>query len=112
MCNFLLCLADEISNFHAIRKPIKISGTNFILDTPESVQYWIQERKKRWPSAKRIDSRKRYKSAALARGEIEMDILTIHQKQSGTNKATSHACETTSRSGCSLQSATTTITTL
>ena len=52
------------------RKPIPIQGTNIILDTPEAVEAWIAERKKRWPTAERAVEKKRKLEEAIERGQI------------------------------------------
>jgi Nuclear fragile X mental retardation-interacting protein 1 (NUFIP1) len=43
-------------------------GTNVRLDTPEDVEAWIAERKRRWPSTARIAEKKRKLEEAIASG--------------------------------------------
>ncbi|KAJ7619114.1 hypothetical protein DFH06DRAFT_1482920 [Mycena polygramma] len=40
-------------------KPIPIQGTTILLDSPEEVDAWVAERKRRWPSAPRVEEKKR-----------------------------------------------------
>lgn len=39
-----------------------IPGTGITLDTPEAIDAWIAERKKRWPSTQRVQERARSSS--------------------------------------------------
>lgn len=52
------------------RKPIPIQGTNLNLDKPEDLEAWIAERKRRWPTAPRVDDKKRKMEEAIARGQL------------------------------------------
>jgi hypothetical protein len=56
-----------------IRKKIPIQGTNVCLDTPEAIELWIAERKKRFPTQANIEEKKRKREEALARGQISVD---------------------------------------
>ncbi|KAG9039367.1 hypothetical protein FRB95_010655 [Tulasnella sp. JGI-2019a] len=47
-----------------------IQGTALVLDTPEAVQAWIAERKKRYPSARRVEEKERALQEAKDRGQI------------------------------------------
>ncbi|KAF8314219.1 hypothetical protein DL93DRAFT_2080311 [Clavulina sp. PMI_390] len=40
------------------------------LDTPEDIAKWIEDRKKRWPTAKRVEEKKQAEEDAKARGEL------------------------------------------
>ncbi|KAJ7925869.1 nuclear fragile X mental retardation-interacting protein 1-domain-containing protein [Mycena leptocephala] len=51
-------------------KPIPIQGTTIMLDSPEEVEAWIAERKRRWPSAPRVEEKKRKMDEAVARGQL------------------------------------------
>lgn len=51
-------------------KPILISGTSILLNTPEAVDGWIAERKKRFPTADRVQEKKRRLEEARARGQL------------------------------------------
>ncbi|KAG5654100.1 hypothetical protein H0H81_007514 [Sphagnurus paluster] len=51
-------------------KPIPIQGTNLILDKPEDLEAWLAERKRRWPTADRVDEKKRKTEEALSRGQL------------------------------------------
>lgn len=55
------------------RKPVPIQGTNVILDTPEVLEAWIAERKKRFPSAVRVEEKKRKMDEAIARGQLDLN---------------------------------------
>ncbi|KZP31249.1 hypothetical protein FIBSPDRAFT_1037703 [Athelia psychrophila] len=47
-------------------KPIPIQGTTVNLDDPETLAAWIAERKRRWPSAGRVEDKKRKIDEAIA----------------------------------------------
>ncbi|KZT44468.1 hypothetical protein SISSUDRAFT_1056816 [Sistotremastrum suecicum HHB10207 ss-3] len=64
-----------------IGKPITVFGTNILLNTPEAVDEWIAERKKRWPSKTRVEGKETTKKEALERGEIQMEELRRHGKR-------------------------------
>ncbi|KAF8168014.1 hypothetical protein B0H34DRAFT_42020 [Crassisporium funariophilum] len=53
-------------------KPIPIQGTNVILDSPEVLEAWIAERKKRFPTSARVDDKKRKLEEAAARGQLDI----------------------------------------
>lgn len=63
-------LVDVFSILPLIRKPILISGTSILLNTPEAVDGWIAERKKRFPTADRVQEKKRRLEEARARGQL------------------------------------------
>ncbi|KAJ7783879.1 nuclear fragile X mental retardation-interacting protein 1-domain-containing protein [Mycena maculata] len=54
-------------------KPIPIQGTTIILDSPEELDAWIAERKRRWPSAPRVEEKKRKMEEAIARGQLSLE---------------------------------------
>ncbi|KAF8216135.1 nuclear fragile X mental retardation-interacting protein 1-domain-containing protein [Mycena galopus ATCC 62051] len=54
-------------------KPIPIQGTTVILDSPEQLEAWIAERKRRWPSAPRVEEKKRKMEEAVARGQLSLE---------------------------------------
>ncbi|KAJ6604736.1 nuclear fragile X mental retardation-interacting protein 1-domain-containing protein [Mycena vulgaris] len=54
-------------------KPIPIQGTTVILDSPEELAAWIAERKRRWPSASRVEEKKRKMQEAVARGQLSLE---------------------------------------
>lgn len=54
------------------RKPIPVQGTSVVLDTPEAIDAWIEERKKRWPSAPRVEEKKQKLEEAAARGQLNL----------------------------------------
>ncbi|KAJ6610081.1 hypothetical protein B0H10DRAFT_2225366 [Mycena sp. CBHHK59/15] len=54
-------------------KPIPIQGTTIILDTPEVLEAWIAERKQRWPTAARVEDKKRKMDEAVARGQLSLE---------------------------------------
>ncbi|KAF9785498.1 nuclear fragile X mental retardation-interacting protein 1-domain-containing protein [Thelephora terrestris] len=53
--------------------PIVIQGTNLSLNTPEDIEAWIAERKKRFPTAKRVADKKTKLEEAIARGQLPFD---------------------------------------
>ncbi|PPQ64372.1 hypothetical protein CVT26_002079 [Gymnopilus dilepis] len=53
-------------------KPIPIQGTNIILDTPEILEAWINERKSRFPTAARVEEKKRKFEEAVSRGQLDL----------------------------------------
>lgn len=53
------------------RKPIPIQGTNVILDSPEVLEAWIAERKRRFPTSSRVEEKKRKLEEAIARGQLD-----------------------------------------
>ncbi|KDR85082.1 hypothetical protein GALMADRAFT_260786 [Galerina marginata CBS 339.88] len=53
-------------------KLVPIQGTNIILDSPEVLEAWIAERKRRFPTAERIDDKKRKLEEAAARGQLDL----------------------------------------
>lgn len=57
----------------ARRKPIPIQGTTVVLDSPEELAAWIAERKRRWPSAPRVEEKKRKMEEAVARGQLSLE---------------------------------------
>ncbi|KAF9569656.1 hypothetical protein CPC08DRAFT_604609, partial [Agrocybe pediades] len=54
-------------------KPIPIQGTNVILDTPEVLAAWIAERKRRFPTAAKVEEKKRKMEEAVARGQLDVN---------------------------------------
>lgn len=54
-------------------KPIPIQGTTVVLDTPEQLEAWIAERRRRWPSAQRVEDKKRKMEEAVARGQLSLE---------------------------------------
>ncbi|KAJ6503444.1 hypothetical protein C8R47DRAFT_1106211 [Mycena vitilis] len=54
-------------------KPIPIQGTTILLDSPEEVDAWVAERKRRWPSAPRVEEKKRKMEEAVARGQLSLE---------------------------------------
>ncbi|EIM92196.1 uncharacterized protein STEHIDRAFT_106788 [Stereum hirsutum FP-91666 SS1] len=54
-------------------KPVFIQGTSINLNDPENLEKWIEERKKRWPTAARVDEKKRKLDEAIARGQLHPD---------------------------------------
>ncbi|KAJ3777982.1 hypothetical protein FB446DRAFT_45432 [Lentinula raphanica] len=62
-------------------KPIRIQGTNLVLDTPQAIEAWVAERKKRWPSNALIADKKRKYEEASARGELSVESLGLFSKK-------------------------------
>lgn len=53
-------------------KPVPIQGTNIVLDSPEILEAWIAERKKRFPTSDRVENKKRKMEEAVARGQLDL----------------------------------------
>lgn len=71
-------------------KPIPIQGTTVILDSPEVLESWIAERKKRWPSVQRVEEKKRKMDEAIARGQLPVDGTGFNgRKRQRTNESSS-----------------------
>ncbi|CAE6425069.1 unnamed protein product [Rhizoctonia solani] len=60
---------DEEAQFRAIGSA-SILGTDVKLDSPEAIATWLEERKKRWPSARRVAEKVQHRREALERGQI------------------------------------------
>ncbi|KAH7344983.1 hypothetical protein B0J17DRAFT_624239 [Rhizoctonia solani] len=58
---------------------VSILGTDVKLDSPEAMATWLEERKKRWPSAKRIAEKAQNRREALERGQILAEPSRIHR---------------------------------
>jgi hypothetical protein len=52
---------------------LPIQGTNITLDEQEVLEAWIAERKRRWPSAARVEEKRREREDAVTRGQIFID---------------------------------------
>jgi len=51
------CVREADKLRRAFSKPVPIPGTGITLDTPEAVDAWIAERKKRYPTSQRVTDR-------------------------------------------------------
>ncbi|CAE6395976.1 unnamed protein product [Rhizoctonia solani] len=69
---------DEEAQFRA-SGAVTILGTDVKLDSPEAMAAWLEERKKRWPSAKRIAEKAQNRREALERGQILAEPSRIHR---------------------------------
>ncbi|KAH7931085.1 hypothetical protein BV22DRAFT_999201 [Leucogyrophana mollusca] len=58
-------------------KPIPIQGTSLLLNTPEAVDGWIAERKKLFPTAEKVEDKKRKLEAALSRGQLTPEDMGL-----------------------------------
>lgn len=68
------------------RKPIPIQGTTMKLDTPEQIEAWIAERKKRFPTAERVQEKDQKMKEAIARGQLSpMDTGFQQRKKRRTD---------------------------
>jgi len=47
-----------------------IPGTGITLKTPEAIDAWIAERRKKWPSAARVEEKLKSRAEAIERGEL------------------------------------------
>ncbi|KAG8925403.1 hypothetical protein FRC02_009701 [Tulasnella sp. 418] len=59
-----------------------VPGTTLVLDTPEAIEAWKAERKKRWPSAQRVQDKAQARQEAIARGELVPSLKGKHKKKS------------------------------
>ncbi|KAH8120385.1 hypothetical protein DFH11DRAFT_1500361 [Phellopilus nigrolimitatus] len=62
-------------------KPIPIQGTGLVLDTPEAIDTWIADRRKRWPTVSRVEEKDRKLQDAIARGEISASDPSLRGKK-------------------------------
>jgi hypothetical protein len=60
-----------------LRKPVAIQGTSLLLDTPEAIDAWIAERRKRFPTAEKVEDKKRKLEEAAARGQLAPEDMGI-----------------------------------
>ena len=51
------------------------------MDSPEVLDAWIAERKKRFPTSSRIEDKKRKMEDAIARGQLNITSATIHSNK-------------------------------
>ncbi|EGN98674.1 hypothetical protein SERLA73DRAFT_168297 [Serpula lacrymans var. lacrymans S7.3] len=58
-------------------KIIPIHGTSIVLDTPEALDAWIAERKKRFPTTERVIDKKRKLEEAAARGQLPPEDMGL-----------------------------------
>lgn len=58
-------------------KAIPIQGTSVLLDTPEALDSWIAERRKRFPTAERVQEKKRKMEEAVARGQLAPEDMGL-----------------------------------
>lgn len=63
-------------------KDVSIRGTNIVLESDEDIKAWIAERRKNWPTARRIEQRKKQKAEA---DEI-LGKLGVFRSKGGNNK--------------------------
>ncbi|KAH9486851.1 hypothetical protein JR316_0000916 [Psilocybe cubensis] len=71
-------------------KPIPIQGTNVILDTPEVLAAWIAERKRRFPTANRVEDKKRKLQEAAERGQLDIIDSSHFNKRPKTEPSSHH----------------------
>ncbi|KAF9532014.1 nuclear fragile X mental retardation-interacting protein 1-domain-containing protein, partial [Crepidotus variabilis] len=64
-------------------KPIPIQGTSVILDTPEVIDAWVAERKKRFPTSERVEDKKRKMEEAIARGQLDLSARPNKRQKLG-----------------------------
>ena len=65
----------------AFRKPIAIQGTSLVLDTPEAINGWIAERKRRFPTDAKIQDKKRKLEEAAARGQLTPEDIGVSARK-------------------------------
>lgn len=62
-------------------KPVPIQGTTLVLDSPEVLDSWLAERRKRWPSDHRVQEKKRKQEEAIARGQLSVEELGLFSRK-------------------------------
>ncbi|KAI6047559.1 nuclear fragile X mental retardation-interacting protein 1-domain-containing protein [Pisolithus marmoratus] len=62
-------------------KPIPIQGTSVLLDTPEAVDAWIAERRKRFPTSERVEEKKHKIEEAIARGQLTPEDMGMGRRK-------------------------------
>ncbi|KAI0649855.1 nuclear fragile X mental retardation-interacting protein 1-domain-containing protein, partial [Trametes meyenii] len=62
-------------------KPVPIQGTSIKLDTPEAIEQWIAERKKRFPTAQNVEDKQRKMRKAVERGQLPFDDPSHRKKR-------------------------------
>ncbi|CDO73222.1 hypothetical protein BN946_scf185007.g277 [Trametes cinnabarina] len=55
------------------QKPVFIQGTSIRLDTPEAIEAWLAERRKRFPTKENVEDKERKMREAVERGQIPFD---------------------------------------
>ncbi|KAJ1311429.1 hypothetical protein OPQ81_009918 [Rhizoctonia solani] len=75
---------DEEAQFRTSGS-VSILGTDIKLDSPEAIAAWLEERKKRWPSAKRIAEKVQHRREALERGQILAEPSRPHRSGTSSN---------------------------
>ncbi|KAG8748937.1 hypothetical protein FRC12_013706 [Ceratobasidium sp. 428] len=73
---------DEEAQFRASGS-VAILGTDTKLDSPEAIAAWLEERKKRWPSAKRVSEQAQTRQEALERGQIITEPHNLRRAKIG-----------------------------
>lgn len=63
------------------RKKIPILGTTVSLDTPEAIEQWIAERKKRFPTASRVEEKQKNIEEARKRGQLDLGVTRFPKRQ-------------------------------
>jgi hypothetical protein len=63
------------------RKVIPIQGTSITLDSPDLLQAWLAERKKRWPTSARIEEQRTKLEEADARGQLAIHYHGFPRKR-------------------------------
>lgn len=64
-----------------LSKPVLIQGTTVKLDTPEAIEQWIAERKKRFPTASRVEEKQKKIEDAVARGQLSLEEARFPNKR-------------------------------
>ncbi|EKM61161.1 uncharacterized protein PHACADRAFT_83190 [Phanerochaete carnosa HHB-10118-sp] len=71
-------------------KPIMIQGTIIKLDTPETIEQWIAERKRRFPTADRVEEKRKKIEEAVARGQLSFEEARFPNKRRRINDYAQH----------------------
>ncbi|KAH0838374.1 hypothetical protein J3R83DRAFT_6657 [Lanmaoa asiatica] len=79
---------DADQSLRGFRKPIAIQGTSLVLETPQAINAWIAERKRRFPTDEKIRDKKRKLEEAAARGQLTPEDIGAGARKKHKQNAT------------------------
>jgi len=71
-CIYMNVSRVYLTNSIFSRKMVPIQGTSLVLNTPEALDAWLAERKRRWPTTQRIEEKKKKMEEAVVRGQLPL----------------------------------------
>lgn len=74
-----------------------IEGTGLSLDTPEAVEKWIEDRKKRWPSKKVVEEKEKARDARVKAGLEEAPRVRGGAQRGGRGRGRGGAFDSSTR---------------